>query len=464
MSWSAQPVIYEINTWAWLDELSRAAGKPVTLATVPGSEWDSVAGWDFDAVWLMGVWERSPRGTEIAREDESLRQAYQQALKDFTDQDVVGSPYAVRRYEVDARLGGRVGLAAARKALARRGLRLILDFVPNHTAPDSPWVKDHPECYLPGLAQGRDPNFPAWTDTLQLNAASAAWRRTAIGTLRDIAKQADGVRCDMAILLLSDVFAQTWNRRPLAEFWREVIGEVRAGDPGFLFLAEAYWDLEWELMQQGFDFCYDKRLYDRLAQQSPEAIRAHLGADLHYQARLVRFLENHDEMRAAERFRSESLRAAALVTATLPGARLYHEGQFTGARVRLPVQLGRRPQETPDEALCIYYRRLLAAAREHCQGEWRLCPVEGWDDNQSCRNLLAWTWRERDRWTVVAVNFSGTPSQGRIRLTVPELGDRTWRLSDPLTGDVFTREGTEMAQAGLYVALDAWKSHFLVSD
>jgi glycosidase len=464
MSWSKQPVIYEINTWVWLEELSRAEGKRVTLASVPEEEWDSLADWGLDAVWLMGVWERSPRGVEIARADEGLRQAYWQALESFTDDDVVGSPYAVHRYEVDAHLGGRAGLAAARQALARRGMRLILDFVPNHTAVDHPWVQEHPSYYLPGLPHGRDPNFPAWTDTRQLNAAGAAWRRAAIETLRDIASQADGVRCDMAMLLLSDVFARTWGLHPVAEFWPEVIGQVRAAHPGFLFLAEAYWDLEWELQQQGFDLCYDKRLYDRLLHDNADSIRAHLTAGLDYQGRLVRFLENHDEPRAAAAFPGERYRAAAVVTATLPGARLYHEGQFTGARVRLPVQLGRRPWEAPDTELRAFYRKLLAVARARCTGQWRLCEVEGWHDNQSCRHLVAWTWSDGDRRTIVAVNLSAHSAQGRVRLPWPDLGGSEWMLEDPLAAEAFTRDGNDMRDAGLYVALDPWRCHFLLLD
>lgn len=464
MSWPKQPVIYEINTWVWLEELSRAEGKRVTLASVPEEEWDSLADWGLDAVWLMGVWERSPRGVEIARADEGLRQAYWQALESFTDDDVVGSPYAVHRYEVDAHLGGRAGLAAARQALARRGIRLILDFVPNHTAVDHPWVQEHPAYYLPGLPHGRDPNFPAWTDTRQLNAAGAAWRRAAIATLCDIGSQADGVRCDMAMLLLSDVFARTWGLHPVAEFWPEVIGQVRATHPNLLFLAEAYWDLEWELQQQGFDLCYDKRLYDRLLHDNAGSVRAHLTAGLDYQGRLVRFLENHDEPRAATAFSGERYRAAAVVTATLPGARLYHDGQFTGACVRLPVQLGRRPWEPADTELRAFYRKLLCVARTRCTGQWRLCDVEGWHDNQSCRNLVAWTWNEGDRRTIVVVNLSGHPAQGRLRLPWSDLGGCEWFLEDPLAAEAFTRDGNDMRDAGLYVALDPWRCHFLVMD
>src|SRR5436305_11863861 len=144
------PFIYEINTWVWLDALSRRDGTPVTLAGVPGREWDAIRDLGFDAVWLMGVWERSPAGIAIALENEGLMESFRRALPDLRDEDIVGSPYCIRDYAVDARLGGPAGRAAARAALAERGLALILDFVPNHVAPDHPWTTAHPEYFVRG--------------------------------------------------------------------------------------------------------------------------------------------------------------------------------------------------------------------------------------------------------------------------------------------------------------------------
>ncbi len=188
------------------------------------------------------------------------------------------------------------------------------------------------------LAHGRDPYFPPWPDVVQLDAFSPALRAATAGTLADIAGQCDGIRCDMAMLMTNNVFAKTWGgrtgREPAEEFWPAVIGELRGRHPDTVLVAEAYWDLEWELQQQGFDFCYDKRLYDRIAGQDPSAVRDHLRADLGYQSRLVRFLENHDEPRIAARLPADAERAAAVAVATLPGATLWHEGQFEGRRVR----------------------------------------------------------------------------------------------------------------------------------
>ncbi|NJM09031.1 hypothetical protein HC891_26775, partial [Candidatus Gracilibacteria bacterium] len=111
-----RPIIYEIHTFVWLDELSRRYGSALMLADVPLAEWQAIAALGADAVWLMGVWERSPAGVAVANNNPELQAGFVRALPDFTPEDNIGSAYCVRRYEVDARLGGRSGLAAARAA------------------------------------------------------------------------------------------------------------------------------------------------------------------------------------------------------------------------------------------------------------------------------------------------------------------------------------------------------------
>jgi hypothetical protein len=485
-AWPERPVIYEINAWVWLDELSRRHGRPVRLQSVPAEEWDALAGWGCDGVWLMGVWERSPAGRVIAQAHPGLQDEFRRALPDYTPEDVVGSPYCIHRYVVDAHLGGPEGLRAARRALAGRGLRLILDFVPNHVARDHPWVTEHPEYFVRGSSEdldrapeayfqqgenvfacGRDPFFPPWTDVAQLNAFDPGLRRAIAATLREIAGQCDGVRTDMAMLAMNEVFAQTWGDRagtpPAQEYWPEAIAATRAAVPGFLFLAEAYWDLEWALQQQGFDYCYDKRLYDRLEYDGAESIRLHLLGELAYQERLLRFIENHDEPRAAETFPGQKGRAAAVVVTTLPGAILLHEGQFEGRRIRLPVQLGRRPEEPGDSALLALYRTLLRAVARPAfrTGTWSLCPRTGWPDNPRYLNLVAWCWAQGDLRHLVVVNLSDQHSQARVQLPWDLLAGREWRLVDLLSGATYDRSGDEMRDPGLYVGLPPWGYHVL---
>ncbi|HEX3515028.1 MAG TPA: alpha-amylase family glycosyl hydrolase [Trebonia sp.] len=485
--WPARPAIYEVDTAVWLGDLSRAAGRRVTLADVTGSDWDAITPDGADAVWLMGVWERSPAGLALANANPELQASFREALPDLRHEDVIGSPYCVRRYVAADLFGGRDGLAAARAALAARGARLILDYVPNHVAPDHPWVMSDPELFIRGseddlhadpagwvaaggqvLAHGRDPYFPPWPDVVQLNAFSPALRAATAETLADIAGQCDGIRCDMAMLMMNDIFAKTWGTRagaaPPEDFWPAVLGELRGQHPEVVLAAEAYWDMESELQQQGFDFCYDKRLYDRIIEGDASAVRDHLRADPGYQSRLLRFLENHDEPRVASRMDPAAERAAAVSIATLPGATLWYEGQFEGRRVRPPVFLGRRPDEPSDTELAGWYRRLLVTVAGHGvrAGTWQLLEADGWPDNQSCQNLLAWTWSGADDARhVVVVNLSGQPAQGRIPLGWPNLPGRDWRLEDLLSGAVFARDGGELAGPGLFVDLEPWQYHVL---
>jgi hypothetical protein len=481
-----QPLIYEINTWVWLAELSRKHKSPVTLSNVPNEEWDAIASFGFDAVWLMGVWQRSPAGKKLARNLTPLLEEYRKALPDFTPEDIPGSPYCIRDYSVDESLGGPEGLYQARKAAADCGLGLILDFVPNHVAMDHEWVLERPEFIIPGdaadlirapreffqsggrvFACGRDPNYPPWQDVAQLNAFHPGLREAAIGTLLGIAAQCDGVRCDMSILLINRIFQKTWGsragREPQHEYWVQVIGDVRKRYPDFAFIAEAYWDLERELQQQGFDYCYDKRLYDRLIHESADTIRLHLSGEPAYQHKLVRFIENHDEPRAAATFHPEKARAAAVIIAALPGARLFYDGQFEGRKVQLPVQLGRQPEEYPDRELRCFYRTLLESVRDARlrEGTWNLCELSGWPDNESFRNFVAWTWLGADRHHLIVVNLSDHQSQGRVRMPGLNLSGRSWQLVDLLSGDVFERDGNEMTDPGLYVDLRPWGYHFL---
>ena len=479
------PVIYEINTWVWLAGISAREGRRVTLASVPEAEWNALGALGVDAVWLMGVWRRSAAGRDIALRTPALLAGCRQALPDLQDEDVVGSPYCVREYVVDACLGGDQGLAAARHELARRGVSLVLDFVPNHVAPDHGWVTDAPALLVSGsaedlarepgaflragahvLACGRDPCFPAWPDVVQVNAFAPGLRAAYKEVLSRIARQCDGVRCDMAMLPMNEVFARTWGERagapPAEEFWPPLIGGVRTRHPAFTFIAEAYWDLEWVLQQHGFDYCYDKRLYDRIACAPGSDLRGHLQADRSYQAHLVRFIENHDEPRAADAFGPERARAAAALVASLPGAKLYHEGQFEGRRAHVPVFLGRRPAEAADPSTQRFYARLLRAAHGDVfhYGEWALCETTGWPDNDSHLRLVATAWWRGGARQLTVVNLSPEPAQGRVRLPWDSRG-HDWRLTDPISGQVFDRHGDELSDRGLFVDLPPWAFHVL---
>ena len=185
-------------------------------------------------------------------------------------------------------------------------------------------------------------------------------------------------------------------------------------------------------------------------------MRLHLCADQAYQAKLLRFIENHDEPRAAATFSSTKERAAAVTIATLPGARLFHEGQFEGRKIRLPVFLGRRPAELADQPLQVFYHWLLDAinAPVFRDGQWALCKRTGWPDNSSYQNLVAWTWvKDNDRHLII-VNLSDSAAQAHVQVPWEVLREKTWRLVDVLSGQTYERNGDEMRE------LKPWNCYF----
>src|SRR5271166_2850102 len=390
------PVLYQINTRVWLTELSQKLGRSTTLDDIPDAELDRLAEMGFDWVWLLSVWQTGPEAQKVSRSNPEWRREFQETLPDLREEDIAGSGFAITGYTVHKNLGGDAALARLRERLRKRGLRLMLDFVPNHMGLDHPWIEGHPDFFIKGtdldvarapqnytwvkrkggdllLAYGRDPYFSGWPDTLQLNYANPALQEAMIGELLRIAGQCDRVRCDMAMLVLPDVFERTWGQRaPL--FWPAATQRVRQRVPGFLFMAEVYWDLEWTLQQQGFDYAYDKRLYDRLRERFLRPVREHFHAGLDFQNKLARFLENHDEPRAAATFSLEVHQAAAVISFLCPGLRFFHQGQFEGRKKRISPHLVRAPNEPVDEELCHFYARLLNVLRQQVvrDGQWQL--------------------------------------------------------------------------------------------
>ncbi len=361
----------------------------------------------------------------------------------------------------------------------------MLDFVPNHMAPDHPWVEHHPDYFVHGsendlssapqnygrattsrgslvLAYGRDPYFPGWPDTLQLDYGNPATQSAMIGELGKISGQCDGVRCDMAMLILPDVFERTWGIRP-EPFWPKATAAVRQQYPEFLFMAEVYWDLEWTMQQQGFDYAYDKRLYDRLRDGHPQAVRGHLQGAPDYQNRLARFLENHDEPRAAATFAPGNHEAAAVLTFLAPGLRFFHQGQLEGRVKRISPHLVRAPSEPVNSTLRRFYEKLLEVLRRPVvrRGQWQLLDCSrAWEGNSSCEAVIAYLWQDSggDR-LIAAVNYAIHQSQCYVRLPLADLAGRQWRLRDLLGTAQYDRDGNDLASRGLYLDVPPWQCH-----
>jgi len=490
------PTTYQVNTRILLQEVSVALGRPVSLDDVPDATLDQFVEHGFSWIWLLGVWQTGEAGLRIARHDPGLRAQLARELPDLRVEDIIGSPFAVTAYEVHRDFGGDAALERLRRRLAQRGLRLLLDFVSNHVALDHPWVFDHPEFLVHGseedlsgqpenyarvetrlgpaiVAHGRDPNFAGWRDTVQLNYRHGGLREAQIAALSEISERCDGVRCDMAMLLEPEVIARTWGARAQpadgsppddSPFWPAAIAAVRGRRVDFLFVAEVYWDLEWRLQQQGFDFTYDKRLYDRLLAGVASRVRDHLQAAPIFLERSLHFIENHDEPRAAAVFPPAMHRAAAVIALSAPGMRLVHEGQMDGRRTRVSMALGRRDAEPVDHDLRAFYARLLAAISrpEARDGQWRLWTVRAaHEQDHSFEQLIVSTWERGDQRLLVVVNFGPLPGRGTVALSLAGLAGRRWRLADLLADTSIDVEGDALA-ADFPLELAPWGQQMVV--
>jgi Alpha amylase, catalytic domain len=478
------PSLYQINTRVWLTRLSRQLGRPATLDDIPDRELDRFAELGFDFIWFLSVWQTGLASQKISRSLPELRREFEETLTDLREEDIEGSGFAITGYTTHQSLGGDASLRRLRERLATRGLRLVLDFVPNHTGLDHPWVEQHPEYYVSGteedlsraphnyawvkrkqddlvLAHGRDPYFPGWTDTFQLNYGNPLTQKAMIVELLKIARQCDAVRCDMAMLLLPDVFERTWQIQS-EPFWPKAIHRVHNQYPDFCFMAEVYWDLEWTLQQQGFDYTYDKRLYDRLREGKARPVREHFLAALDYQNHSARFLENHDEPRAAAVFSPQTHKAAAVLSFLCPGLRFFHDGQFEGRRKRISPHLVRAPEEPVDHELEQFYDRLLSVLRQTLvrEGLWQLLEcVPAWEGNWTSDCFVAFAWQDpRGERLLVAVNYAPNQSQCYVRLPFADFSRSRWLLTDVMGDAVYEREGKDLLARGLYLDEPAWKA------
>ena len=483
------PSLYQVNTRVFLTELSQSLGRKAILSDIPDEVLDHFAQQGFQWIWLLSVWQTGIASPNISRSIPELRREFKDTLPDLTDEDIAGSGFAIYSYEVHHDLGGNGALASLRARLASRGIKLMLDFVPNHVAVDHPWIDEHPDYLVAGsveqlnnkpndyvrlqtahgekiFAHGKDPYFPGWTDTLQLDYSNPGLQQAMVRELIKIASMCDGVRCDMAMLILPDVFQRTWGK-PAEAFWPNTTKKIHEQYPAFIFMAEVYWDLEWTLQQQGFSYTYDKCLYDRLRDGDVRAVRAHFLAEYDFQVKSARFLENHDEPRAARVFPTGKHEAAAMLTFFCPGLRFFHQGEFEGKLKKISPHLVRGPIEAVDSTIRDFYTRLLALLKRPVfhNGNWQLLSTSPvCVGNSTSENYIGFAWWTTNEIILIVVNYSFDQSQCFMNIPLPQLAGQKWNLKDQFSGITYERNGDELLSVGLYLDEPGWKYYLFCID
>lgn len=479
------PLLYQINTRVYLHQIAADSGKSnATLDDIPDAFLDECKTMGFQWLWFLSVWKTGEKGRKVSLNHTEWKHEFEQTLPDLKKADIGGSGFAIAAYEVAENLGGNEALSRLRKRLHKRDMKLMLDFVPNHMGPDHPWVMEHPDYFIGGttddlmrapqnfaqltikrkkqvLAYGRDPFFDGWPDTFQLDYSNPGTVAAMHSEILRVSRQCDGLRCDMAMLILPEVFEKTWGRQACS-FWPEAIKAIKKNSKDFIFMAEVYWDMEWQMQQIGFDYTYDKRLYDRLVDGHATPVRGHLMADMEYQNKSARFLENHDEPRAAATFELAKHKAAAVITFLSPGLRFFHQGQLTGRLKRISPHLVRAPKEPENEELKAFYRSLLEILRMPAlhTGQWQLIECRpAWEGNNSNEAFIAFSWQFSDERLIIVVNFAAHTSQTYLTLPHQGLNGASWRFEDSLGNACYDRDGDALASSGLYLDMEAWQFH-----
>lgn len=479
------PVLYQKNTRFWLAELSESLGRQATLDDIPDEQLQRLAELGFDWLYLYCMWDTSDIVTEMARSQPGLRAEASALMGEASAKTLCASCFAISGYAAPERWGGQEALKQFHARLNQHGLRLMLDFIPNHTGIGHPWASEHPDYYIhdtlenhkhnPGsgiankteqgsqiLMHGRDPYFPPWNDTLQLNYGNPALQDAMIGELLGLTELCDGVRCDMAMLVIPQVFQRTWGVQS-EPFWPKAIPKVKGFQPGFTFMAEVYWDLEHELIAQGFDYAYDKKLYDYLVKRQPRAAHDQMITQGHSITQMAHFLENHDEPRAANIFPLEVHRAAAYISFLIPGLRFFHAGQEQGHLLKIPVQFCKPPNQPGHLKLEDFYTQLLKQLKEITlkPDSWHLCRTSpAWEGNPTWHDFIVFCWLdEANEFWLAAIHYASGVGQCYAQFPFSWSTQANYSFHDQLNSVVYERSGAELHLKGVYLELPDWGYH-----
>jgi len=481
------PKLYEINTRVWIKKFSNVKN----LSEVPIEYFQNLAKKGFDYIWIMGVWKTPVENIEYALIPD-LTKNYDKCFPAWKKEDVSGSPFAIDSYQLNPELGNFDNLLHLKNKLNKIGLKLILDFIPNHFAVDSSIVKKYPQYFLNGdeqlikkdnstyfrskfdkniiLAHGRDPFFPAWSDTVQLNYFSEETRTFMTEQLVQIAKYCDGVRCDMAMLSLNNIFQNTWPhiiskfklKKPEYEFWNEAIKTVKKENSDFKFIAEVYWDLEQVLQKLGFDFTYCKFYLDMFLNKDVIGIKSNLNKGEDFNNKSVVFIENHDEERSAKVF-SSRIHLVIISFLTMPGMKIIYDGQIEGEKIKFPVQLGKTPNVKISKGIKEFYDKMLEIVNDEVykNGSFQLLtPLKFEDKNDFHENILAWYWKTNKKLMITIVNYSSENSKCKIKLVNEKLFNNI-EIKCKLTKTSASIDSKKITEEGYPIELSKYEGKIL---
>ena len=468
--------LLEISTRPYLYALCEKYGRKIEkLRDIPQEELDELQSLGFEWIWLMGIWQLGENCLNHDRCDHYLRDRYSNVCPGWSVEDVIGYPLCIVSYTVNQALGTEEDLAWLREEFNKRGMKLMLDFVPNHTAIDAPEFTEHPEWYLHGtfhdpkrfmsngIAYGAGKWIPPMYFSAQLDMTNEYARRLQIENLKSIAQRCDGVRVHVAHFCLTDLFMEQWlgvvdpELRPEVEFWEEAIAEVRANSPRFLIMAETYGpEIQKKLLSLGFDYIYDKELLDDLTDSNLDRFRAVIATqDVADMEHFVHFVENHDEARAIERFFNNPKMAAAAAAAllSLPGLRLINFHQWLGYTYKIDVHLRRSLPERYLKDTVHFYTRFLRVLQTDAvrYGSWHLVEV------LDATTVLAWKWVKDDQHILITINYCGCGSGGRIICEDAPQQDSPIAVKELLDNVVYERDPVELASTGLQLVLNPYQ-------
>ncbi len=511
--------LHLINTRIWINELKiKYNDQALTLSKVPKLEWEDLFK-KYNSFWFMGMYQPSDASRQHCKKWPG---SVLYAKNDVNpDTDIVASPFAIPDYLPNKNIvqdWKEWDLVV--DFLHENNKKVILDFVPNHVALDHPWSYSHPEYFIRGeeyqyhqnpslyysvvasdnqtyyYAHGKDPNYPQWADTLQLNYANPELQNAMECILlgddnKDgLMSHCDGIRCDMAMLLNPETFVRTWGYRNYGghltsdeinyiynnEFWNKIIPEVKRKsleekDSDFIFIAEAYWDFD--KLGQNFDVLYGKNFYDDLvslthenSKITPDDIKNHINylingrKDGKRPYKLALFTENHDEERSICKFGKEASMATAVITAFIPdNIFLINQGQDKGFKIRPPMQLD-QPISTDivDSNIKSFYNRLLQLKNSVLfqEGNWSVMPPGYTEDPYIITQKVV---LENSKITaLVCTNISNRTSYSHIR----EINRDSKVKVSSITKDVDIQNFDKDRNGGLFLKLDPWESQVII--